>query len=98
MSKGTVAPTTSKCAPEGWKDNKDYSCNDYGSLNYCDRTTVVYPAISSFVELRSNAGYDGSDCKECGCVEDAPGKNNNTLLKTVYTLMTMNFVIQNIDQ
>ena len=38
---------------------------------------------SSNVKTNANAGFDASNCKECGCIEDSTGKNNNTLSSTV---------------
>merc|ERR1712048_971445 len=63
-----------KCAPSGWKDLVGYGCDTYGKLlctptgERTERWHEFQPGGKEF-SLLEYGGYDGSNCKECGCVE-----------------------------
>merc|ERR1712048_122323 len=78
------ASKKSKCAPEDWVDSMDYSCADYKAKKICTAKGTKGDGVNAdnmgsmmfFWEFSTNAnmGYDGTKCKECGCVDEAEEK------------------------
>ena len=67
------------CAPDGWRDMNDNTCDYFSSNEMCDFDYEHYAAD----------GYHSAHCKECGCGAQKE-EGNNVIFETGFA---KNFVL-----
>ena len=76
----------SRCAPDGWTDMWDQSCDDYRLKEFCTISGEYGSAwIWGLFENNSNDEYSGFHCAECGCKNDVGKSSSSTTLTSTTT-------------